>query len=93
MEGLPAMTRASRDTPRKKEGGEKGRERERDRETERREGRGKKEVRRCSQLQAIVQGHTRERGEPERCIQEHPKMRKRGRGRGGRREEEEESSL
>ena len=60
----------------------------RERKGRRKEREGKeKEEDRCSQLRTSVQGHTRERGEPEYYTQEHPNRRrgKRRRVGGGRR--------
>ena len=87
------MTKASRDTSkrRKREKGKRKREKEkkceRGRERERERGKGEKEKEKdenkCSQLRASVQGHTKERCIPERYIQECPRKAKREEGRVG----------
>ena len=69
------MTKVPRGTQTIRRGKKGKRQRER-------EG-GKREVDRCSQLRASVQGHTSERGVPECYIQEHPKKKRRKRGRVG----------
>ena len=76
------MKREIQGHPSKKEGERKQKKREGKKGKRRKE----KEVDRCSQLRASVQGHTRERGVPECYIQEHPKRQRRKRGRvwGGR---------